>query len=285
MRFIRNFFAALFVAISAPFAEFCNALARLTAAHGGQLLLINPRKRRRGRRKMSALQRKYFGGGRKKRRRGGKKARRASSRRRRNPIRVLNLGPRRRRRKGRAAVHRIRRRGRARYRRNPISLRGLSGGGGSLRASMPSIVGFVKGAAVGAVGAIAVDVIMGQAGKYLPNAMKTPNAYPAVKAVAAIVLGIAGRRVPVIGKFAVKMAEGSLICTARDFMRGMVPASWTLGDGELGYYSPGFMPPASNLQNLLGTDSGMGRYVDMAGDQDDSNSPSEMAGTGMYVGT
>jgi hypothetical protein len=250
-------FRSYLVAFLIGAAAFFSPLARLLSSNAGQLLLINPRRRSRRRRKMSAKQSRYFGGGRK---RNPARRRRRSYRR--NPQLLLNP-----------------RRGRSRRRRNPIALAGLSSGVSAFfnRPSIGGVLGVAKGAATGAAGAIAVDVIMGQAQRFIPASLLAPNVYPLVKAGAAIAFGVAGRRF--LGATAVKMAEGSLICTARDWMRSLVPASIALGRyvdmAGLGYPSAGFLPPVPGQHNL--GDDGLNGLS--------SNDVSEMAGTGMYVGT
>jgi hypothetical protein len=251
MLFLRRSLAALLISFEALFSP----LTRLLRSDSGQLLLINPRGRKRRRRKMSAAQRKYFGGGRK---RNPSRRRRGY---RRNPQLLIN--PTR----------------RSRRRRNPISLRGASSGVGSFinHPSIGGVMGVAKGAATGAAGAIAVDLIMGQALRFLPVSLQAPNVYPLVKAGAAIGLGVALRRFA--GPTAIKMAEGSLICTARDWMRSFVPAAVALGRyvdmGGMGYPAAGFLPPVPGQQNMAG----------LADDGMSGNDVSEMAGTGMYVGT
>lgn len=201
------------------------------------MLLGNPRRRRRkagsrkrsrrGHRRMSAKQLKFF----------GPRKRRAPSRRRarRSVPAAMFANPTRRRRSRRAASSR------RRYRRNPISFSGIRAG--AVRLSASSIIGAVKGAAVGGVGAVGVDIAMGYASRVLPaslagryNAQGGMNAgYYIAKSALAIFLGVAGAKV-LPGKLksvAAKMTEGSLTVQAYEILRAMVPASVMLG-----YYNP-----------------------------------------------
>jgi len=192
-----------------------------------ELLLINPRKRR----KMSAKQRrprKHY-----------------SKRRRRNPIGAL-MNPRRhsRKRYSRVRHHVMRHR-----RRNP-----------SFR--MGGLTSFVQAGATGAVGAVAVDLIMGYAGGMLPDTVKSPVSatgginpfYFLTKGAGAVLLGIVGRRFLKLGGIAEKMAEGSLVVTLHDAMTMLLPSTLALG-----YMNPGYIAskrardPAGYIDSLSGT--------------------------------
>jgi len=179
----------------------------------GQLLLINPRKRHR--RRMSAKQRRYFG--------GGRKRRHYSKRRRRNPIRIVRVHRRR---------HYSKRRHYSRARRRNPSFRSIG------RGVMPK----VKDAAIGAAGALAVDVIMGYASSMLPATLTNPVSatgglnplYTLTKGGLAVLLGTFGRKL--IGANAERMAEGSLTVTLYNALKTFMPAGLTLG-----YMNPGFI--------------------------------------------
>src|SRR5262245_50371600 len=166
-----------------------------------ELLLLNPRKRRR-RRRLTAKQAKYFAPRRGRKRRGRRRMRR-------NPSPAIYsaaaANPRRRRRSRRRYSMNPRRR----YRRNP-AFRLPSGRG---------IVKQVQDAGIGAVGATVVDIAMGFVAPRLPAALLGPNVYPIVKGGVAILLGSAGGAMG-LGATAAKMAEGSLVCTLRDLIRG-----------------------------------------------------------------
>lgn len=129
------------------------------------LLLVNPRKRRSRRKaKVSSHRRRRVHA-------------KVSRRRRRKSVAVLS-NPRRRHRRARA--HNPRRR----YRRNP-SFRGLAGG----------VVPTLKAGAIGALGAIGVDLAVGYGAKYLPTSMQSGMALTAAKLLAAILVGTIGNKV------------------------------------------------------------------------------------------
>lgn len=217
-----------------------------------QLLLLNPRrrrrassKRRRSRRRMSALQRKYFGGGRVHRRRA-----------RRRTISML-ANPRRRSRRRQRGYATLA--GRRRYR------RAFASAGRQISASIPGVVGAVQVAAIGAAGAIAVDMAMGQAGRFLPatlvsryNADGTMNwGYYGAKAALAVGLAVIGQRAlpGALGKFANRAAEGALLVMAYEILRSNVPASWTLG-----YFNPATVTGSGEVTNM-GKVLPMGKYL------------------------
>jgi hypothetical protein len=192
----------------------------------GMLWAVNPKKRRKSRRKLSAKQvAAGFGGGKKRR------SRRASSRKRsRRSVAVAAVPMQRKRRSRRGAVRSVRR-----------SARRRSGGGSFKNGAL----NLLKAGAIGGAGAVLVDIGMGQVRGFLPanmqspvNADNSPNlGYYAVKAGIAVALGTYGRRLPVVGRFAERMAEGGLTILAYQFMRPMVPANLSLG-GLAAYFNP-----------------------------------------------
>lgn len=193
-----------------------------------QLLLLNPRRRRKARKSATRRRARRHAPKVKMQVRRGRRAATAT-------IRVM-ANPRRRRRH--AALRAYRRR----YRRNP-SLRSAFGGVGKTLMS----------AAQGAVGAIAVDAIMGQVGPRLPVALQTPNTYPLVKAGVALGLGMLGARVRGMGALAARMAEGSLTVTLHSVIRNYMPAGLTLG----------YVNPATVVRTgpLMGLNAYTGRGV------------------------
>lgn len=214
------------------------------------MLLLNPRRRRkarkakrsrRSRRPMTAKQLKFF---------GPRKARRS---RRRTITMHANPAPRRSRRSRRRSLGAVTRR----FRRNPIS-------GTTIRASMGSITRSIGNAAVGAAGAVAVDVAMGQAGRFLPaSVMARYNAagginpmYYVAKGGLALAVGILGAKF-LPGKMkgiAAKAAEGSLTVQGYEVLRAMVPASVMLG-----FYSPARI--TSLPSNGMGRMGRVGAYL------------------------
>jgi len=190
-----------------------------------QLLLINPRRRRkakkshrrrsRARRSMSPLQMKYFG-----KRRG--RARVHANPKRRRRASVMRAAPRR------------RQRGYAR-----------TGGARLPRVAFnfSAIQNAAKAAAIGASGALAVDILMGQAGRVLPETwMSRFNAdgsvnwpYYLAKMGLAVGVGVIGSRFAKgYGGVAQQMALGSITIQSYELLRAFVPADLV----TLGYYSP-----------------------------------------------
>jgi hypothetical protein len=190
-----------------------------------EVLLINPRKRRRK----------------------AKKARRA----RRNPVAPLRatrarnaahrtMNPRRRRRRVSAV--------RSRRRRNPI-------GGNLLRGLMP----MVQNAAIGAVGAVAVDFAMGKLNPMLPDTLRTQpgtvGAGDAVKAIVTVALG------QLLSRFTRGMsrtaAQGALTVQADKIVRSFLPATIT---SQLGYASPAVITQGSSRLAPVSTKA-LGAYI------------------------
>lgn len=162
----------------------------------GELLLINPRRRR-------------------------KSAKRKTTARRRNPIAAVKHAPKRR----RNPIAAMRRKVLGRRRRNPISL----------GVSQKDFLDGVKQALVGASGAVAMDLIMGQINPHLPAGLQT-NANnvgvgDAVKAGITVVLG------KMLSKstrgMSQRMAVGALTVQAHTIASAYLPATATVG-----FYSP-----------------------------------------------
>ncbi len=209
-----------------------------------ELLLVNPRKRRAAAKRKTAKRR----------------VRRAAPRR--SPV-VVMANPSPRRRRSRLSTLRTKVRSvRRKYKRNPFPSLSTSG-----------IAAMAKGAALGAVGAIAVDVVFGQVQSYLPASMQSPvdatgalnPLYFVAKGAAAVVLGKLGAKVT---KHATTMAEGSLTVSAYEALRSFVPSSLTLGyvapamqvgrrpaaaRPAMGQYLSGYKAPVNNKY--------MGEYV------------------------
>lgn len=180
-----------------------------------EMLLINPRGRRRKTRKASkrrarkstrTVRRTVFFAPPKRKRRARK-----TSRRRRNPVSMRAV---------------------TRRNRNPVRLGGMFSG----------LVPMVRDAAVGATGAVAVDLAMGQINRYLPAALQvvpgTVSAGDAVKAVITVALGQLLRR-PTRG-LSQKMAQGALTVQAHRIITSMLPANIT---SQLAYASPAYVIP------------------------------------------
>ena len=181
-----------------------------------QLMLVNPAKRRRVKRKANPA-----------------KARRRS-RRAKNPAPVTTLAAR------RAMRRRVNPRTRVRRRRNPVSL----GGGSSA-----SVTGMLKTAAIGGAGSVAMSVLMGFVGRYLPASLAAGAAREAVQAALAVVVGRGLRRQT--RGLSEKMAVGALTVQAANLitpmvartMPGMIPGSGTMSG--MGYYVPNRTVPGT----------------------------------------
>lgn len=200
-----------------------------------EIILANPRRRKRRRnprrRKMSALQRKYFGGGRRKRHRNPRHRR---------ALTVHNF----------SSHHRKAARYRRSRRRNP-SLRGVTG------ALMPTL----KAGAVGAVGAIGLDLLWGYGASYLPVSIAgSPIAQYGVKLLGALGVGILGGKV--LRGRGRDLAVGATTVVLHDAFKAQLKASFpTLQLGEYLTYAPtvGRMPRAGRV---LSTGlSGVGEYL------------------------
>lgn len=175
-----------------------------------ELLLINPRSRRKAARKST--------------KRRVRRTVAAAPRRRRNPISVSHV-----KRRVMRRTHVAARRVHHRRRRNPISLgRGSSG-----------MIGMFKEAAIGGIGTVAFDVLMGFVNKYLPASMQRTNTGigvgDAVKAAITVVVGNAlSKHTKGLSR---KMAAGSLTVQAAEIARMYLPASMPVAG--LGFQVPG----------------------------------------------
>lgn len=196
-----------------------------------EMLLINPRKRRRA---------------------AATRTKRKAVRRRRNPVsaRAVVMAPRRRRRNPVAAYKRRRNPITARRRRrNPIGL-----GGGS------SLMAMLKGAAIGGAGAVAVDVVMGQVGKFLPaSMMKTPGKVGLYDVVKFGVTVLAGKALSRSTRgLSMKMAQGAAVVQAYQVMQQFVGKAGM----PLGYYSPaGIIAQGNNRLNPIRPAAGLNAYT------------------------
>lgn len=176
----------------------------------GQLLLVNPRKRRKSR-----------------------KTRKSSSRRR-NPVRGRRAKRHVARRSNPIRIHRKRARGRARTRarrRNPISLRGMSGG----------VLGHLVGALQGAGGAIVNDAAF----TYIPLPAMLKSGPMSLVTRALGAFGV-GYLVSMVGgkNLGAKMTQGALTVLAYQVAKPMVSSIMPLAGDDiegLGYYSPGMI--------------------------------------------
>lgn len=104
------------------------------------------------------------------------------------------------------------------------------------RGSFRQPLTLLKPAVTGAAGALAVNGIINYAP--IPDNLKAGNMLYLTRAAIAVLLGIFGPRLPLVGSFAREGAIGSLIVTATDF--GKVLALQTAGVNlsGLGYTGP-----------------------------------------------
>jgi hypothetical protein len=188
-----------------------------------EMLLINPRRRR----KASASAPK-------------RKATKRRARRNPAPVARTRTTPTRRVRSVmRAKANPIRRKRRSSSRRrNPI---GMPAG-----LNAKSVMSFVKDAAIGAGGAVAVDVLMAKLAPMLPASLQKnpakPGAFEAIKAGLTILAGVTLRKAS--KGLSVKAAQGALVVQARDVMNKFLPASLTVAG--LGYASPAMIVNRNN---------------------------------------
>lgn len=130
----------------------------------------------------------------------------------------------------------------ARRRRNPIAFGGLGGIG---RAVMTS----AQNAAIGAAGAVAVDVAYGQIAGMLPVTLRpVPGAVGAGNAIKAVATVVLGRLLSKITKgLSVKAAEGALTVQAHDMLMQLLPANLKAMTMQgVGYYSPAMITQGTN---------------------------------------
>lgn len=200
------------------------------------LALVNPRRKHRHktRRPMTEKQAKYFGGSKGRRRR---KASRASP--------------------AAAATPRRRRKGALRRHARRFA-RSVSGSGISMRGI--NVNQFMKGtlipSAVGAAGALGVDLLMGYAAPYLPASMTTGPVVPLTKIAAAIGIGLLAQVATKDRRVSEQVTAGAITVIAYDYIRSMAKAQFpTLPLSEyvsgMGYAGPALAYP----------DRGMGVYV------------------------
>lgn len=147
----------------------------------------------------------------------------------------------------------------SRYRRNPVNI----------RAALSRPLAVLQPAAVGAAGALAMNAVVNYV-PGIPDQMKVGNNLYLLKAGIALLIGTFGPRLPVVGKYAGKMAEGALTVLLTDIGRNLAM--------QQGYNlsGTGFVSPA-RVVSLPSNGARTGEYVTaqrrMAG----------MRGTGQYV--
>jgi len=225
----------------------------------GTLMLVNPRARKRrknpSKKRRSAAQiaatRKLVALNRGKNPVRKLRRRRSHSARARNPI-----------------MSHVRRYVSRRRRRNPIQV-GFTGKGA---------ISMIKSGALGAGGALTVDLVMG----YLPlppNLMTRTNPdgstnflYFGTKAVFAMALGVFGRRL--LGSNAVEMAQGAMVVNVYDLFRTMMPAGL-----RLGYFNPAMIAKSAPGMKAYIPGRPMGAYVQGQGTMRPTNVTGNVANT------
>lgn len=153
----------------------------------------------------------------------------------------------------RRAVRRVKAR---RYKRNP------SGGGFSLKSVGSQVVPVVKSGALGAVGALANDALVGQISKlsFLPDALKSGYGKHGLKIASAIVVGVGGNMIAK-GKGR-DLAVGAATVAIHGLLRDVAVANFPTVAAYLGDYDDvGAMNPAA-----LVDDSGVGEYIPGVGE-------------------
>lgn len=209
-----------------------------------EMLLINPRKRRKSRKAASTAQKRArakFAAMARSRSRNpvGASTRR---RRRRNPIANMTS------RRAVARVSNPHRRARSvRRRRNPITL----------QSTTRMLFKQVQDAAIGAAGAIGVDMLMAQINPMLPPAFqKVPGVVGLADAAKAVVTVVAGQLLHKATRgLSTKAALGSLTVQAHGIISTVLPA------GTLGFYSPASITQGSQRVGPLQQRNRIGAYM------------------------
>lgn len=231
------------------------------------IALVNPRraKRRRSRRKMTAKQLKYFG-----RRKHKRRSRRVA----------VAATPRRRRRHHSRRTRSVARRARRHVRRFARH----TGGGMSLRGM--NFNSFLKGtlvpSAVGAAGALGVDLALGYLTPYLPATLTTAPFLPLTKIAAAVGLGMLAQGVTKDRNIGEHVMAGAITVVAYSYLKSLAQAQFpTLPLSEyvsgMGYAGPALAfpdaPPGS-----------MGLYVGRSAGWNPSVNASRTGATTKRVG-
>lgn len=154
----------------------------------------------------------------------------------------------------RRRVHRVKAR---RYKRNP------SGRSFSLRSIGSAIVPTVKAGAMGAVGALANDALIGQVSKlsFLPDVLKSGYGRHALKIGSAVAVGAIGGMV-LKGK-GQALAVGAATVAMHDLLKEVIFANLPSVGAYLGdYTADGFEGYGAVNPGSLVDDSSMGTYID-----------------------
>ena len=131
---------------------------------------------------------------------------------------------------------------RRRHRRNPVTIKG----------TFARPLSLITPAATGAAGALLVNGIINYAP--IPDQLKSGNMLYLTRAGLAVLLGLFGPRLPVIGRFAREAAVGALIVTATDFGK-LLALQAGMNLSGLGYIGP------ARVIGVRNNNGGMGKYV------------------------
>lgn len=166
----------------------------------------------------------------------------------------------------RRRVHRAKVR---RYRRNP------SGRSLSLKGAAGSFLPIVKSGALGAVGALANDALVGQVVNlsFVPAALKSGYGKHALKLASAVAVGVVGGMVAK-GKGR-DLAVGAATVSMHGLLKEVVTSNFPsvagyLGDYEVGAYNPGqLVDESGNVGEYIPGVGDMGEYIAMGDGGDD----------------
>lgn len=149
-----------------------------------------------------------------------------------------------------------------RYRRNPVNV----------RTALSRPMAILQPAAIGAAGALTMNGLINYL-PFIPDNFKLGNNLYLTKALIALAIGTLGPRLPVVGRYAGKMAEGAMTVLMTDIGRNLAIQQGMNLSGT-GFVSPARIVslPANGSRGVAGA----GEYV----------TPRRMAGVGragMYV--
>lgn len=143
---------------------------------------------------------------------------------------------------------------RAARRHNPISIKG----------ALARPMGVLIPALAGAAGACAVNGAVNSS--YMPDSLKTGNMLYLTKGALALLIGTFGPKLPVVGKFAHKAAEGALTVLATDIAKQVALEKFNVNLSGVGFVNPARIVssvPAGNVRALSMYTRGVGGIAGM----------------------
>jgi hypothetical protein len=155
-----------------------------------------------------------------------------------------------------------------RYKRNPVASL-------SPKSLVGSFVPTLKAGAVGAVGAIANDALIGQLGRFLPAFLSTGYARHLTKVGTAVIVGAVGN-LALRGK-GQALAAGAATCAMRDLIRetiqqnlpSVAPYLGDYDDGDsMGSYNPGLLVNEGVGEYMQAPLGDVGEYIPMMNGDD-----------------